>query len=104
MTCQKQKKESFSTFTTDTKPKNNRPFGGIRRSIMTPTSRPSAIFAVAKEMEVSPSFARKLVIESSNEWLSMNAFNASPEKFMSALESELSYFVDNDLIQKTLFA
>jgi hypothetical protein len=82
----------------------NRPFGGIRRSIMTPTSRPSAIFAVAKEMEVSPSFARKLVIESSNEWLSMNAFNASPEKFMSALESELSYFVDNDLIQKTLFA
>jgi hypothetical protein len=34
MTYQKQKKESFSTFTTDTKPKNNRPFGGIRRSIM----------------------------------------------------------------------
>ena len=71
---------------------------------MIPASRPSAISAVAKEMEVSPSFARKLVIESSNEWLSMKAFNASPETFMSALESELSYFVDNNLIEKTLFA
>ena len=35
MTYQKQKKESFSTFTTDTKPKNNSPFGGIKEKTMT---------------------------------------------------------------------
>ena len=71
---------------------------------MTPTSRPSAIFAVAKEMEVSPSFARKLVIESSNEWLTANGFAASPERFASALEDELSYFIDSGLIPTVEFA
>ena len=71
---------------------------------MIATSRPAAVFEVAKELKVSPKFARKLVLESSNEWLTANAFAASPERFASALEDELSYFIDNDLIPTVEFA
>lgn len=71
---------------------------------MIATSRPAAVFEVAKELKVSPKFARKLVLDSSNEWLTANAFAASPERFASALEDELSYFIDNGLIPTVEFA
>lgn len=70
----------------------------------TATNRPSAISEIAKQMSVSPSFVRKLVIDSNDERLSMHSFAIDPELFMTVLESEVSYFIDNELIAKVKFA
>jgi hypothetical protein len=70
----------------------------------TATNRPSAIFEIAKQMSVSPSFVRKLVIDSNDERLSMQSFAIDPELFMTVLEGEVSYFIDNELITKVKFA
>ena len=70
----------------------------------TATNRPFAISEIAKKMSVSPSFVRKLVIDSNDERLSIRSFAINPELFMTVLESEVSYFIDNELIAKVKFA
>ena len=70
----------------------------------TATNRPSAISEIAKHMSVSPSFVRKLVIDSNDERLSIRSFEINPELFMTVLEGEVSYFIDNELIAKVKFA
>ena len=64
---------------------------------MKATNRPSAIREIAYEMGVLPSFVRRIIIDSSDERLSMRSFEIDPELFMTVLESEVSYFIDNDL-------
>jgi len=70
----------------------------------TATNRPSAISEIAKQMSVSLSFVRKLVIDSNDERLSMHSFAIDPELFMTVLEGEVSYFIDNELIPKVKFS